>query len=253
MKYLKKTIIAGISALATALFSQAYADGILRGVPYPLTFKYQIEERIVYSENEKGIKTATDTIFLKYRNEDILFSIGMPYKYVEQHSSLDGFGDASVLLGLIRKIEVGKDNLHLLPYCSLTFPTAETKEIALGNERLDEKLGIAATYLTEDKRREIDFVLERIFTGENKENINSPDETYSGILAGGEILPQIRVAAGFTNLRKDNGDYLSNLRTFLRLTSKDKKYQLEFFADKSIYNKGIPKGDSTGIITRRNF
>src|SRR3989338_11068963 len=100
----KNTLLTGISALA-ALFSTAHADGILRGVPYPLPFKYQAEERIVYSENEKGVKTATNTIFLKYRNEDILFSIGVPYKYVEQQNSqADGFGDASALLGLIYKI-----------------------------------------------------------------------------------------------------------------------------------------------------
>ena len=33
-----------------------------------------------------------------------------------------------------------------------------------------------------------------------------------GILAGREIMPGLRLVTGFTNLRKDNGDYLSNLR-----------------------------------------
>ena len=249
----KSKIIAtgGLCFIATIL-SNAYADGILRGVPYPLPFKYQIEDRLVYSENEKGVKTATNTLFLKYRNEDILCSIGVPYKYVEQQSTqADGFGDASALVSLIRKIEIGRDNLHLMPYAGLTFPTSETDgKTALGNERLDKKLGLAATYLTENKRREIDFVLERIFTGENRDNINSPDETYSSVLFGGEILPQIRVATGFTNLRKDNGDYLSYLRTILRRTSKDKKYQLEFFADKSIDNRNIPKSTQFGIMMK---
>lgn len=107
--------------------------------------------------------------------------------------------------------------------------------------------------MTENKRFEVDFVLERIFTGENRDNINPIDETYSSILAGGEILPQIRLAAGFTNLRKDNGDYLVNLRAALRCTSKDKKYQLELFADKSIDNRNISKSTQVGIIARRNY
>ena len=86
-------------------------------MPYPLPFKYQVEERIVYSENEKGVKTATDTIFLKYRNENMLFSVGMPYKYTEQQNSqADGFGDASALVSLICKIETSK-MLFVYPTC----------------------------------------------------------------------------------------------------------------------------------------
>ena len=73
MPKIKSLILTSISSLASVLFAEAYADDILRGVPYPLPFKYQAEETVVYSKNEKGVKTATNTISLKYRNEDILF------------------------------------------------------------------------------------------------------------------------------------------------------------------------------------
>ena len=62
----------------------------------------------------------------------------------------------------------------------------------LGNARLDKKLGITATYLTENKRLEVDAVLEHNFTEENRDNINPPNETYSSVLFGGEILPSYK-------------------------------------------------------------
>lgn len=115
-----------------------------------------------------------------------------------------------------------------------------------------QKFSLFTTYLTADKKFHIDSALEYTTTGENKNNINLPNEIYAGMLIGGEIIPSLRLAAGITHFRKENSDYLTNTRAVLRYTFSP-SFHLELVGDLGIESRNIPEGFSLGLFLRYNF
>ena len=94
--------------------------------------------------------------------------------------------------------------------------------------------------------------MEYKITGENKLDINPPNELYGGLLAGGKLTEKIRFATGVTGLLNENHDYVLNSRTVLRYTF-SKRVHLEAVFDKGLESRDMPKGSSIGIFVRYNF
>ena len=229
-----------------------HADDILKG-PIPKKSKFQLDTRFTYTRNEKGITTLTNNIIGKYWEGDRLGKwvfINVPYKSVinDQESS-NGFGDITVGVGPGGRI----NNLHILSYFALTFPTGDSNERpALGNGRYDKKIGVVHTFLTNDKGFEIDTTVEYNLTGVNNKDINPPNEFYFGFIFGGKINERIRFATGLTDLVKANGDFLLNSRSVLRYTFSP-KIHLEALIDHGIQNHNVLKYDGLSLFLRYNL
>ncbi|MBI2129309.1 hypothetical protein HYU07_03645 [Candidatus Woesearchaeota archaeon] len=229
-----KVIAAGGLCLMTALLSNVRADDIFKGLRGPTN--WQLDERIAYSRNEKNVETVTNNLILKYWDGDEFGKFGfisLPYKFIDSTNlSENGLSDISIGAGPRGR----------------TFPTGNK---GLGNERYDLKTSILATYLTADKKYGLDGILEYAFTGENKKDINPPNETYLGLLAGRKITDKIRFATGPTSTVKDNGDYIANWRAVIRYTVSPKLH-FELVGDKGIDGHNIPESTGIGLYVRRN-
>lgn len=251
MKLLKNFILAGSFALATFFSSPAKASDVLIGVRGPTSF--QADERVSYSKNEKSLETLADNLILKYWTGDKLgfwSFVNLSYKHlVSPGSSNQGLGDTTWGLGPRGRI----NNLHWLLYGALTFPTGDSGgKPALGNGRYDPKLGLFLTYLTPNKKTEIDGLLEYNFTGKDGKGSNPPGELSAGLLVGGEMAKGLRLAAGVTSLVRTNADYLLNLRAVMRYTFSPKLH-LELLGDVGISSKNIPKSSGISVFGRYNF
>ncbi len=246
----------GVCALAGSLYLttsmlNSYANDMFIGVRGPTN--WQLDVRATYSENEKNIETITNNLMLKYWDGNKLgkwFFVSVPYKFVDSlQGSNKGIGDITIGLGPRGRINY----IHWFLYGALMLPTGASEEkVPLGNGRLDIRTGVFATYLTGSKNFEIDGSLEYNFTGENRKNINPPNELSLGLLAGGKITEKIRFATGLTDLIKENGNFLLNSRSVLRYTV-SKGLHFELVIDKSIYKDSIPNGTSIGVFARYNF
>ncbi len=237
--------------LATVFSSSAYADGILKGTRGPTN--WQVDERVVYSKNEKDIETITNNLTLKYWNGDEFGGWGfvsVPYKIINSPEGFNnGLGDITVGIGPRGRI----NNLYWLSYGALTLPTGISEgKVQLGTGRVDTKFGILITYLTSNKKFEVDGSFEYNVTRENKKGTNPPNETSIGLLSGGEIIPRVRVGVGITDLIRENGDFLLNFRYISRYTFSP-QWHLELIVDKGVDSKTLPKGTSIGLSIRYNF
>lgn len=244
-----KLLSTALVMYATAIFApvKASADDIYKGVRGPTN--WQLDERIAYSRNEKNAEAVTNNIILKYWDGDEFGKFGfisLPYKSIDSNNlSENGIGDISIGLGPRGRI----GNLHWMLPLTSTFPTGNN---GLGNERYDLKTIILATYLTSDKKYELDWISEYAFTGENKKDINPSNEIYIGLLAGRKITDKIRFATGFTDLNKEGGDFLVNSRSVMRYTvSKELHFELVWAI--GVDNKNIPKDNTVILQARYNF
>lgn len=239
-----------LTLLAMAPSTKVYANDIFIGMRGPTN--WQLDERVSYS-NHKNLETIANHLIIKYWDGEDFGKWGflsLPYKLVRSpEGSNHGLGDLS--LGFGPRAKLG--NLGLCPYGSLTFPTGtSTAEIPLGNGRLDTKLGFFATYLTSNQAFEMDGLLDYTFTGENKKNLNPPDEVFSALVLGGELADKLRFVTGANLLVKDNQDFLFNSRSVLRYTLSPMLH-FEFIGDFGLRNRDIPKGYGLGFFTRYNF
>lgn len=245
LKQLRNLILFG--ALFLSPLGSAKADDIYKGVRGPTNF--QIDERVQYSKNENNIESLTNNFILKYWDGDKVGKfafVSLPYKLVNSYnSSNQGFGDVTIGAGPRGKIK----NLHYFLYGASTLPTGNSK---LSNKRYDIKAGTFITYLTKDKKFEIDGALEYNFTGKNNSGINPSNELYFSVLSGGVINNKIRFATGITDLIKDNKDFALNSRSVLRYTFSPRVH-LEVVGDVGLKSKNIPKSNSLGIYLRYNF
>ena len=234
--------------LALASLSIAKADDIFKGIKGPTNF--QIDERVTYSRNDRDIETITNNLILKYWDGDSTdigkwAFVNLPYRILTSPNSREGLGDITLGFGSRGKI----DNFHWFLYGSLTTPSGKK---GLSNERYDLKIGTLVTYLTEDKKFEMDGVLEYNNTGKSSKGINPSNEIYSGVLAGGKVSDKIRAVTGLINSVKDNGDFILNSRSVFRYTFSP-TIHLELAGDLSLANKNIPKSKNLGLFLRYNL
>lgn len=249
MVKIRNFILAGIFSLANTL--PAYANDIYIGTKGPTEF--QADDRIGYSRNEKGVKTLANNLILKYWDGDelgIWANVNLPYKFIDSpQGSNHGLGDISAGLG--PRGRIGK--FHWFLYSALAFPTGESEgNVPLGNGRSDFKIGGLATYLTDDKKFEVDGTMEYALTGRNKKGVNPPDEINAGLLSGGKVTDEVRLATGLTGVIKDGGDHSLNWRSVARYTV-SQRLHFELVADVGIDSENIPKSNAVSLFARHNF
>ncbi|MEK6963805.1 MAG: transporter [Nanoarchaeota archaeon] len=246
-----RTVGATLS-LCTALATSASADDITKGVrgPTPL----QLDDRVSYSQNEKGVQSFGNTLILKYWDGNQLgkwMFASLPYRYVSSPTKeTTGFGDLT--LGGGPRGRIG--NLHFLSYGALTLPTGAE---FISAERTDLKLGTFVTYLTLDKKFEIDKSFEYTLTGETPQHVNPPNEFAFGFVVGRQITEKIKFAVGLTHLLKEDAltkedPYLTNLRIVGRYTPSP-TIHFETIIDVGIKSHELPKGKSVTVLARYNF
>ena len=142
----------------------------------------------------------------------------------------------------------------------ITAVNADTRALVLMATGGDTNLHVDSTVDSNDflllastyKTFEINAALEYNFTGENKSNINPPNEKYFGIIAGGKITEKIRFATGITDLIKENKDYLANWRGVIRYTLNPTTH-FEAVGDIGLRNRNIEKGKVIGFYIRKDF
>lgn len=244
-EWLKKGIIA--TALISLPYNEIHADDFLKGVKGPTNF--QIDGRFSYSKNNKNIESLTNNLILKYWDGDKNGKwgfINFPYKSIKSENNFNnGFGDINAGFGLRGKIK----NFNYFLYESLTIPTGNSE---LSNKRYDLKTGAFITYLTKNKKFEVDGVFEYNLTGKNNSGINSVNEFYSSIFFGRAIGNKIRIGTGLTDLIKTNGDFVLNSRTAVRYAPSS-KIHFEIVGDIGMKTKNIPKFKGLGVFARYNF
>lgn len=244
-----KTYIA--AALTLFTFNTIQADGIFRGVKGSTDF--QIDNRLSYSSNSKGIETLTNNLILKYWDGDKLGLFGfanIPYGIANSPTSGSN-GIKDITLGVGPRGTIG--NLHFLSYISSTFPTGSTdSKPALGNGRTDVKLGIAGTYFINNKSLELDAVVERNFTGNTPSGNNVPNEIYVGFMAGGEVLRDVRAGVGITHLDKDDNSKSTGIFANFRYTI-SKYLHFELKGEKTIGTNNLPNNQGIMGIIRLNL
>src|SRR3989344_7046130 len=170
----KYVLIAGITLGFLLPLQKASADDISKGMRGPTN--WQLDSRVTFVENEQKTKTTAGNLILKYWDGDKFGWWGflnLLYKNVDALSSSSrGFGDISLGGGPRGRL----NNFHWLSYVGLALPTGDDQsKPTLGNGRLDTKVGLLGTYLTSDKKYELDGILEHTFTGKNNSGVNPPD------------------------------------------------------------------------------
>ncbi len=249
MKYLKNKIVLLCAAASLLFVNPSYADDIFKGVKGPTN--WQIDERVGYSKNERA-RTLTNRVILKYWDGDGFGKWGfvsVPYKSTSsQNVSRKGLGD--IILGGGPRGRT--NNLNWFLYGALSLPTGDSEgKISLGKGRNDKKVGGLVTYLTSDKKFEIDGSLEYNFTGKDREGHNPPDELSAGIVAGGRTTKKTRFVTGLRNISRD-GDYLLTSISVFRYTFSP-AIHTEFVVDIGLKSKNIPKKNSLSVYLRYNF
>lgn len=250
-----KTIKLALTALTAGaiLASQpARADDFAKGMRGPTD--HQADLRLGYTENDQGVQAYTETLLLKYWDGKEIGKFGLlalPYKQIDgPKSDSEGVGDLTLSLG--PRASFGK-RLHFMSYAGLSLPTGDDKaKPALGTGRIDLKLGLTGTYQFPDKKTELDLAIERTFTGENRLGVNPSAETYFGVFAGRTLTDRLKFGLGFTEFRRDNGDYNRSLRAIARYTFSP-SWHIELVGDKTIDRENMPEAQSVGVFVRRNF
>jgi len=241
---IERLFLAGALVLVCA--GSAKGDDFYKGMRGPTN--WQLDFKVTDSINEKGTETLSNNLMLKYWDGDRHGKwgfISVPYKFVDSPAGSDsGLGDISVGFGPRGTI----GNFHWMLYGSQTFPTGKR---TTGTERHDTKITGLATYLTDGKKFEIDGAFEYNSTGKTNGR-TTPDEFYAGLIFGGKIDDRVRVASGFTDLIKENGDYLLNWRVAGRY-ARSRETAYELVIDRSIGSRNIPKATSITAQYRRNF
>lgn len=266
---INRCMLAGVGALAMAFsgFSNpALADDILKGLRGPTD--WQFEGQCAYSGSKKEDKTVTtvkNALTVKYwnvmardRNGNDIGIRGfatVPWKRVcSPNGCNSGWADATLALGVRGTLQLGGiGSFHTFFYGGGVIPMGETRgKVPLGNGRYDGKAGWMWTLLSAGRKLEMDGVAERTFNGKNKQGAKSHDETYGGLLIGGEIAKNTRAATGPTALWKENKDSSFGWRAVFR-HDPSKKYQLGIWAEKSIRTINMPRETRGGVYARCNL
>ncbi|MBI5061297.1 MAG: transporter [Candidatus Aenigmarchaeota archaeon] len=234
-----------VPCLALTMYTKAPASDIYIGRRGPTD--WQLDQRVVSSENEKA-RSTTSTTILKYWDGDEhgkWWSVSLPYKHLEPNApapTQNGFGDLSLNLGPRGR----NGNFHWFLYSGLTLPTG-----GMGNDRTDMRFGGLFTQMSPDQKYEVDGSIDYNITGTDRNGIDPPDEFSAGILLGGEVAKNTRAAAGLTYLGKGN-DHSTNMKTVFRFTP-SKKAHFELTYETPVSSRGIPRTSTICAIGRYNF
>jgi len=260
--------------LSGAILSQTHdllANDIVIGTRGPT--ECQMDARVGYSEktDNKGreTKTATQNDVLKYWDGNKLGVFGFlnipSYKSVDNGKSRsDGFGDLVLGAGPRGRIDFEsgkKGSLHFISYAKATLPTADVGIPALGNDRIDIGAGAFLTYISQNKKWEIDGAFDYSFAGKNSKGFRGMDLMFGGLIAGGRIYDseklELRIAGGLNGQLREDGAYCYGPRAVLRVTPKfksGKRYgHFEIVVDKDMQSKNMPKGFGVTGQVRVNF
>jgi len=266
MKKILPYVLAGMTAVCGVLYPvRASAETVLRAVKGPT--RYQVDNRLSYSKNNKDVETVQDVLIMKDwrydknsgRKHGGMFSVSIPHKSIQSPAtSNEGLGDISVYGGPIGRIPIndGKNgDLHWAITEGITLPTGDfNAKLPLGNGRLDIKNNIAATWLSPGQKHEVDFAAEFTLTGRNKKGVNPPNEFYTGLVGGGKISKDLRAVAGFTESYRGNGDFIRNFRVGARYIPRrnPKGWNLETYCENGLKGKGISEATTYYFFYRRN-
>ncbi|MEK6910705.1 MAG: transporter [Nanoarchaeota archaeon] len=258
----KLASLAGAFALAGAGVEAKAAD---MGIGSRGPTSYQFDQRVSYSDRElNGNRTqaSTGNSIFKYWNgneKGIWAFLNVPFREVSNNSGKSsGLGDVSLGIGPRGRIDLGENgNLYLLSYVGLNLPTGDVdKRPALGNGRLDKKVGLFSTYSTSDKRFGLDISLEYNFTGENNLGVKPSDELSAGMIVSGKISDKWKFGTGAVGTMKqygkNDGDHQLSLRGILRYDH-SKKWHSVFILDKDVSTRNMPSGFNTTALIRYNF
>ena len=231
-----------LTVVALSYLGLAKADDFLKGVKGPTNM--QIDARATYSINEKSIESVNSNAIFKYWNKDNDWwaFANIPYRFTNKG---DGIGDINIGAGPRFSI----DDMHFLPYSSLTIPTAKD---GLGNNRTDIKIGANSTYWNKTADLDITAVMEYSITGKSSKGINPSNELYAGGFIGKGIGQNLRLGAGIMHLAKGNGDHDTRFRAGLRWTF-SKNLHMEAIYDRTVSSKAIPRSESIGVYVRANL
>lgn len=273
---IKNKVKLGVLVVSLACAGSVRGNDIFIGTRGPTP--WQFDARVGYSEKTDSKDATTKTInqndVLKYWNGNKIGLFGYvnvpAYKKVDNgRISSEGFGDIAFGLGPRGTIYLdgGKSGtLHFLSYTGAILPTAEVKTPALGNDRFDIKSGASLTYLTPQKKMEIDLAVDYICAGKNSRGVQGPDLISGGLIVGGQVFDnkdlELRLAGGINGILKENlkekdRDYVYGPRAVLRITPKFKSGKkwghLEVIGDYDACSKNMPKGFGLTFQTRVNF
>ena len=253
-----KNFVAGIVVSTLGVLS-ADADDIYKGVISQTNWQY--DQRVSYGEKELN-RTTTATMgsnsILKYWNgntKGIFGFVNVPWKSLDTetvHSS--GIGDVTLGLGPRGRFDVrDTGSFHWISYAGAIVPTGNnTTKPALGNGRTDFKTGCFATYLTLDKKFEVDTSIE--YTPTFTSQISH--ELATGFVIGGALPHNFRVAAGLTSVLKHGSTsdkaYSVNYRMILRKNFSP-TWHLVAIGDIGIKSEGMPCGFGMTLIARYNL
>lgn len=277
---MKKTLLSLLTGLSLMGSTNVDADSIARGQrgsPYdenglPMHWQADIRLGVGEKENAAGINTKSivNNNVLKYWNggsKGVWGFASVPYKALDNgKTESSGLGDVTFGGGPRGAFTNSMGSFHFLPYLAVTLPSGNsTARPALGNDRVDLKLGTGFTYLTLEKKGEIGGALEYTRTGIGS-GLHSSDEVYGGVLMGGGLsalgktprLSRLRLLSGVTGTGKmsgiSDGDYMFTSRTALRYTPPNtKRWHAEVWMDKDIVSKGMAKGTAVTGMVRYNF
>ncbi len=266
---IKNTIkkIALTALVAASLISmhpkKAGADSIYKGVRGPTN--WQLDERIGYAERDTSpskTTTAAENTILKYWSGDktgIFGFANIPGKYTEKgENSSSGIGDIALGIGPRGKLDFGTHgSLNFLSYAGLTLPTGDDlSKPSLGTGRLDERVGLFATYLSQNKKFETGASFEYTFTGEDRFGRKASDELALGIVSGGEVAKNLRMVGGLTGIvkqgGKNDGDYSIGPRVNIRYTFSPRMHA-ELIADYFPFERNMPSGLTITALARFNL
>ncbi|MEK6927763.1 MAG: hypothetical protein AABX11_05005 [Nanoarchaeota archaeon] len=279
MKNTMKNI--GMALLSLGIISQATipvrGNDIFIGTRGPT--EHQLDVRASYTEKKdaKGISTRTfaqndvlkywNTLVKRAGNELGVFGFAniSAYRSVDNGKARSkGFGDLTLGMGPrgTLSLDGGKGgSLHVIGYGKAIIPTADVKTPALGNDRTDFGAGAFLTYLSPNRKFEIDGAVDYVWAGRNSRGVKGMDVLSGGLIAGGQIYDskklELRLAGGLNGQIRDDGAYSYGPRAVLRLTPKfqsGKKHgHFELIGDYDASAKNMPKGFGVLGQLRINF
>jgi len=235
----------------TTTSADTFRAGLNSYTPYQADFRVGLNrtDNIPDTEKDESTESIQGEAVLKYWDGDEIgkrLFLSVPYE-LTNNSKGTSHGLERITLGFGPRGRI--DNFYWYFHGALTFPGIEK-----GPNRYDFRFGLMATYLSPDKKFEIDIHSFYKFTGEEEkdnETVNPPDELYAGIVVGYRIIDNMIAGGGLTALVKEK-DYRINARVVLRwVFSKD--VHLELVGDKTLYSKGIPGQESLLFMLRYNF
>ncbi len=264
-----REIVAGVAVATSVMFpTLTRGDDIFKGVRGPTN--WQLDSRVGYTERTDSegneMETTTNNEVIKYWNGDkigVFGFINIPtYKSIRsEDASSEGFGDLTFGIGPRGRIDLGDTgSLNFLSYVGASLPTGNSEsKPALGNDRIDLKTGIFSTYLTPDKKFEIDTSFEYTLAGENSKGVKGLDEIAAGFLVGTQLTEDnlIRVGAGLTSRFRENReggwDHAYGPRAVIRFSPPKQPWHIEVIGDYDLESKGLSKGFGVMLQLRINF